>query len=116
MRNFTKDSPKAKCSDEVNNILKKWKLNAGYKNHNSTDFNMHMPLHEILHQEHLPFLAFKRKPIPARFRPVINQLSGYAASKPNCAHEVYTELNTKKYLSELSPDEISLFEFLGGKV
>ena len=115
MDNFAKRCPKATLTESAKSLVRDWHSKTGFKGWLSTDVYAHIPLHEIKHQQHLPLLAFKIKPIPKKFRPVINQLSGYAASKPNAAHEVYTELNTKKLVTGLNEEEMSLFEFLGGK-
>ena len=113
---FAKRCPKANMSESAKKLIRDWFSRTGFKKWNSTEVQAHVPLHEIMHQQHLPLLAFKRKHIPKKFRPVINQLSGYAASKPNAAHEVYTELNTKRLVSGLTQEETSLYKFLGGDV
>ena len=48
--------------------------------------------------------------------PTVRKLSAYSASKSEAAHEVYTELATKKVLEGLEPDEAELFKFLGGDI
>ena len=113
---FAKKCPKATLTDSAKQLMKDWRSKTGFKAWNSTDISAHIPLHEIMHQDHLPLLAFKSKPIPKKYNSTIKHLSGHAASKPAAAHEVYTELNTKRLVSKLTPDERSLFEFLGGKV
>lgn len=105
-----------KCSQQEEDLLSRWFKSTGFENWYSTNHPEHAAMHEILHKQHLQLLSFKFKRIPKRFAQTINNLSGYAAAKPNCAHEVYTELNTKRVLEGLKPDEEELFKFLGGKL
>lgn len=108
--------PNVEIPDATKDLIQRWWQTTGFLNWNSTVTPEHQVMHEIMHHEHLPFLAFKRKKIPKRFAPTIDRLSGYAASKPQCAHETFTELNTKRILSELTPEEQELFKFLGGSI
>ncbi len=122
---MAKYCPEVKLTPNAKNLLQRWYSTTGFKNWFSTTTPQHLYIHELCHMEHTPLLAFKYKPIPKRFQGTINNLSGYAASKPNLTHEVFTELNTKMKLSnpalelnvsDLTPDEKELFKFLGGKV
>lgn len=113
---MAKNRPKVKLSASVEDLYTRWRKTAGFSSWSSTTNPEHMIMHEIMHQEHLPFLAFKFKKVPKKFAPTVNKLSGYAASKPQCAHETYTELNTKRVLSELNDEEKELFKFLGGDI
>ncbi len=114
--------PKAKCSPDIANLISRWKSSTGFKSWFSTTLPEHISFHELCHQEHLPLLAFKCKKIPKRYKYTVNSLSGYAASKPNAAHEAYTELNVKNRFAgfglcpELTDEEKSLFKYLGGDV
>lgn len=107
-----KHRPKVEIPDALKDLMQIWQKTRGFSSWFSTTNPEHVVMHEIMHQEHLPFLAFKRKKIPKKFATTINRLSGYAASKPQCAHETFTELNTKRILSELTPEEQELFKFL----
>jgi len=104
------------CTSEAMDIISRWFNTSGFKGWYSTDLPEHKAMHEILHKHHYPFLAFKLKRIPKKFTDTINRLSGYAASKPKSAHEVYTELNAKRVLTGLNSEEQELFKFLGGQI
>ena len=108
--------PPIKYPDNIAELLKKWAQACGFKANYSTTLPEHECVHEIMHSRHLPLLSFKTKRIPKKYTSTINSLSGYAATKPNAAQEIYTELNTKRILEGLTPKEKELFEYLGGKV
>lgn len=105
-----------KYPDNIVELLKKWAQNCRFKANYSTAHPEHECAHEIMHSRHIPLLSFKTKRIPKKYTSTINSLSGYAAAKPTAAHEIYTELNTKRILEGLTPEEKELFEYLGGKV
>lgn len=107
---------KPQLSEIAQQAIKKWREFCKFEGANSTHSPIHMEMHEIMHQTHIPLLAFKRKKIPEKFMPTIRKISGYCATKPNATHEIYTELATKKVLEGLEPDEAELFKFLGGDI
>lgn len=107
--------PPIKYPDNIAALLKKWAQNCGFKANYSTTLPEHACVHEIMHSQHLPLLAFKTKHIPKKYSSTINSLSGYVATKPSSTHEIYTELNTKRILEGLTQKEKELFEYLGGK-
>lgn len=76
----------------------------------STRSDYHTVLHEILHGEHLPFMAFSKKKIPDKYKDVKLNLSAYSAL--SCTHETFTELNTKRLIDGLSPKEQELYDYL----
>ncbi len=82
-------------------------LREGYT---STNSDLHVPLHEILHGTHPYLLSFSRKKIPAQFKKVRQELSEYSAISQT--HEIFTELYTKKLIDDLNPDEQALFDYL----
>lgn len=76
----------------------------------STTSNFHVPLHEIMHGEHPKLFAFSLKKIPKEMMSVKNNLSGY--SRTSKTHETFTELNTKRLIDGLSPQEQELYNYL----
>lgn len=76
----------------------------------STNSDFHGPLHEIMHDTHPRLMAFTMKKIPARFQKVKDELSIYSSCSET--HETFTELNTKRLIEGLNPEEQSLFDYL----
>lgn len=76
----------------------------------STSSDFHMPLHEIMHGTHPKLVSFSLKKIPSELVRVKNELSGY--SKNAATHETFTELNTKRLIDGLNPQEQTLFDYL----
>lgn len=76
----------------------------------STTSALHVPLHEILHGTHPYLLSFSCKKIPQKFLKVKDELSRYSAKAPT--HETFTELNTKRLINGLNPQEQALFDYL----
>ena len=103
-------------AENAKELISKWCNYCGFKSDLSTNSPVHTEIHEIMHQTHLPLLAFKNKKIPEKFMPTVRKISAYTASKPKAVHEIYTELATKNVLAKLEPDEVKLFKFLGGDV
>lgn len=107
---------RANLSASIQQTIAKWREFCQFKGFGSTNSPIHTEMHEIMHQTHTPLYAFKTKKIPNKFMPTVRKLSAYSASKSEAAHEVYTELATKKVLEGLEPDEAELFKFLGGDI
>ena len=76
----------------------------------STSSDFHVPLHEILHNTHPKLVSFSWKKIPSELMWVKNELSIY--SKNAQTHETFTELNTKRLIEGLNPQEQALFDYL----
>lgn len=76
----------------------------------STTSDYHTVLHEILHSSHPDLLSFSHMKIPKKFMDVKQNLSTYSAT--SLTHETFTELNTKRMLEGLSPEEQELFNCL----
>lgn len=76
----------------------------------STTTDYHTVLHEILHSSHPNLIAFSDKRIPKKFIDVKHNLSKYSSVAPT--HETFTELNTKRMIEGLSPEEQELFNCL----
>lgn len=76
----------------------------------STSSDFHVPLHEILHSTHPKLVSFSWKKIPSELMSVKNELSLY--SKNAQTHETFTELNTKRLIDGLNPEEQALFDYL----
>lgn len=76
----------------------------------STSSDFHIPLHEIMHGTHPKLVSFSFKKIPSELVRVKNELSGY--SKNAATHETFTELNTKRLIDGLNPQEQTLFDYL----
>lgn len=81
-------------------------------NHASTKSPLHSIVHESVHCVQPDLLAFNLKKIPKKYHNTMSNLSPYAAG--NKAHEVHSELQTKKILEQLTAEEEELFTFLGG--
>ena len=111
-----KHSKRINLSTEQQGLLKSYRENCGYASWNSTNQPEHVALHEIVHETHLPLLAFKTKKIPSKYLPTIRKLSGYAASKPTATHEIYTELMTRKVLVGLDKEQEELLDFIVNKM
>lgn len=76
----------------------------------STNSDFHVPLHEIMHGTHPKLVSFSHKKIPSELMGVKNGLSLY--SKKAQTHETFTELNTKRLIEGLNPQEQALFDYL----
>ncbi len=76
----------------------------------STNKDFHAVLHEIMHNTHPQLLSFNIKEIPERFLKVKAGLSEY--SRISLTHETFTELNTKRLIDGLNPQEQALFDYL----
>lgn len=76
----------------------------------STSSDFHVPLHEIMHGTHPKLVSFSDKKIPSELREVKNELSIYSKNAPT--HEIFTELNTKRLIDGLNPQEQALFDYL----
>ena len=76
----------------------------------STNSDFHVPLHEIMHGTHPKLVSFSHKKIPSELMGVKNGLSLY--SKKAQTHETFTELNTKRLIEGLNPEEQALFDYL----
>lgn len=76
----------------------------------STTSDCHVPLHEIMHGEHSSLIAFSMKKIPARYESARNNVSAYSALSGT--HETFTELNTKRLIDGLNPQEQELYNYL----
>ena len=76
----------------------------------STNAELHVPLHEILHVRQTHLIAFNFKKIPKEFIPVKVNLSGHSAD--SCTHETFVELYTKRLVDGLNPEEERLFNYL----
>lgn len=76
----------------------------------STTSEFHVPLHEIMHGEQPKLISFNMKKIPSRFQEVKQNLSGYSAKAGT--HETFTELNTKRLIDGLNPQEQELYNYL----
>lgn len=80
------------------------------RNQFSTSSDYHVPLHEIMHGEHSSLAAFSMKKIPARYESAKNNVSAYSALSGT--HETFTELNTKRLIDGLNPQEQELYNYL----
>lgn len=80
------------------------------KGFTSTDSDFHVPLHEIMHGKQPRLISFNMKKIPERFQEVKRNLSGYSAAAGT--HETFTELNTKRLIDGLNPQEQELYNYL----
>ncbi len=76
----------------------------------STSSDFHIPLHEIMHGTHPRLVSFSCKKIPSELVGVKNKLSIY--SENALTHETFTELNTKRLIEGLNPEEQALFDYL----
>lgn len=76
----------------------------------STSSDFHVPLHEIMHGTHPKLVSFSSKKIPDKFQKAKEELSEY--SKYSQTHETFTELNTKRLIDGLNPQEQALFDYL----
>ena len=80
------------------------------ENFMSTTSDYHAVLHEILHSSHPNLISFSNKKIPKKFMDVKHNLSTYSST--SATHETFTELNTKRMIEGLSPEEQELFNYL----
>lgn len=76
----------------------------------STNSDFHVPLHEIMHGTHPKLVSFSSKKIPSELRGAKNEL--YISSKNAPTHDIFTELNTKRLIDGLNPQEQALFDYL----
>lgn len=113
---FEKSNLSDKMPHSYLQILDRWKNFCGFKENSSTSSPLHVEIHEMMHQTHIPLTPFSIKKIPSKFLPTVRKLSGYAAVNEKNNYEIYTELATKKILSKLEPEEAELFKFLGGDI
>ncbi len=89
------------------NPTKSAKMSEGF---GSTNSDFHIPLHEIIHGDHLPFLAFSHKKLPQSMIGTKRTLSGYSAG--SLTHETFVELKTKKLIDGLNAEETELYNYL----
>lgn len=76
----------------------------------STNSDFHIPLHEIMHGTHPKLVSFSLKKIPQEFMGVKNKL--FKSSRNAQTSEIFTELNTKRLIEGLNPEEQALFDYL----